>query len=99
MWSENLTISVNLVILVHLNCLLSEPGFSGFQDFQNKRFVCQCSFSKGNTTALQRNIYSLTPNPGNLGSDNILVVGRFARFRPTGLYVSMRARRPRPYGM
>ena len=73
----NRTISVNLVILVRLNCLLSEPGFSGFQDFQDKRLYADVPLQKVVLHPGQRNIYPLTPN---LGSDNRYVKGCFARF-------------------
>ena len=76
----NRTISVNLVILACLNCLLSEPGFSGLQDFQDKRLYADVPLQKVVLPPGQRNIYPLTPNPGNLGSDNIYVGGCFARF-------------------
>ena len=71
-------ISVNLVILVRLNCLLSEPGFSRLQDFQDKRLYADVPLQKVVLPPGQRNIYPLTPNPGNLGSDNIYVGGCFA---------------------
>ena len=74
------TISVNLVILVRLNCLLSEPGFARLQDFQDKRLYADVPLQKVVLPPGQRNIYPLTPNPGNLGSDNIYVEGCFARF-------------------
>ena len=32
---------------------VSEPGFSGFQDFQDKRMVWQCSFAKGNLPSFE----------------------------------------------
>ncbi len=76
----NRTISVNLVILVRLNCLLSEPGFARLQDFQDKRLYADVPLQKVVLPPGQRNIYPLTPDPGNLGSDNIYVEGCFACF-------------------
>ncbi len=73
-------ISVNLVILVCLNCLLSEPGWTRLQDFQDKRLYADVPLQKVVLHPGQRNIYPLTPNPGNFGSDNIYVGGCFARF-------------------
>ncbi len=70
------------MILVRLNCLLSEPGLPGFQDFQDKRLYADVPWQKVVLHPLQRNIYPLTPNPGNLGSDNIYVGGRFAHSDP-----------------
>ncbi len=60
------------MILVRLNCLLSEPRFSGLQDFQDKRLYADVPLQKGALHPGQRNIYPSTPNPGNLGSDNTI---------------------------
>ena len=51
-------------------CLLSELGFSGFQD---KSLYFNVPSQKVVLHPLQRNIYSPTPNPGNLVILSILV--------------------------
>ncbi len=62
-WLGNRTIDINLEILVCLNCLLSEPGFSGFQDFQDWELVIIYSVVKDERLPFAKehwNIYLLS---------------------------------------
>ncbi len=61
---------------------LSEPGFTGFPDFQDKTLVHQSAIQRTNINLQIGTLESQTHNPENPGSDTPLTFPRHHKQKP-----------------